>query len=57
MPVASASSASLQIMAMLSAIQQTQSAQLAVATQLEQGFQATVAAINPDLGQIVNLSA
>ena len=57
MPVGSATAVSPQIMTMLAAIQQTQAAQLAVATQLEQGFQATAASIDPNLGQIVNLSA
>jgi hypothetical protein len=54
MPVGSASAASPQIMAMLAAIQQTQAAQLAVSTTLEQGFQANAAAAGGTLGQIVN---
>ncbi len=54
MPVGSATSVSPQILMMLAAIQQSQAAELAVTTQLEQGFQA--ASSNPNLGQLVNLS-
>ncbi|HYM04015.1 MAG TPA: hypothetical protein VET85_13770 [Stellaceae bacterium] len=43
-----------QVLAALQAISNTQSEELAVATQLEQGFQS--ASANPDLGQNVNLS-
>lgn len=57
MPVGSVSAVPSQMVALLSSIQQTQSAELAVATQLGQGGQATAAALNPALGQLVNLSA
>ena len=58
MPIGSATAAlPPQVMAALSAIQQTQSSELAVATQLEQGVQAVAASLNPNLGQLVNLSA
>ena len=43
-----------QVLAALQAISSTQSEELAVATQLEQGFQS--ASANPNLGQNVNLS-
>ena len=43
-----------QVLAALQAISNTQSEELAVATQLEQGFQS--ASANPDLGQNVNLT-
>ena len=46
----------LQVTAALEAIQQTQVAELQVFTALEQGVQATAAPVNPDLGQLVNLS-
>ena len=45
-----------QILAALAAIEQSQAAELQVATALEQGVEAT-ASLNPNLGQIVNLSA
>ncbi len=57
MPVGSVSAVPSQMVALLSSIQQTQSAELAAATQLGQGGQATAAALNPALGQLVNLSA
>jgi hypothetical protein len=58
MPIGSATSAvPPQVLAALAAIQQTQAAELAVATQLEQGFQASTMTLNPALGQLVNLSA
>ena len=47
---------SAQILAALALIEQSQAAELQVATALEQGVQAA-ASINPNLGQIVNLSA
>jgi hypothetical protein len=56
MPIGSATSAvPPQLLAALAAIEQTQAAELQTATALEQGFQA--ASLNPNLGQIVNLSA
>ena len=56
MPVGSATTAlPSQVLAALSAIEQTQSAELAIATQLEQGFQAATAS-NPNLGQLISLS-
>jgi hypothetical protein len=45
-----------QVMAALSAIANTQSAELAAAASLEQGFQAMSPSLNPGLGQNVNLS-
>lgn len=58
MPIGSATTVMPpQVLAALSAIRQTQSSELAVATQLEQGFQAAAASLNPNLGQVVNLSA
>jgi hypothetical protein len=58
MPISSATSGvPAQIVASLAAIQQTQAAELAVATALEQGVQASSASLNPNLGQLVNLSA
>lgn len=58
MPVGSATSAvSPQILAMLQAIAQSQAAELQLMTALEQGFQASSVALNPDLGQLLNLSA
>lgn len=57
MPVGSVSAVPSQMVALLSSIQQTQSAELAMATQLGQGGQAIAAALNPALGQLVNLSA
>jgi hypothetical protein len=57
MPMTALSSVPTPLLAALTAIQQTQATELAVATQLEQGFQAAAAALNPDLGQLVDLSA
>lgn len=57
MPVGAVPSVPPRIATMLAAIQQSQAAELAVATQLEQGFQAGAAASDPNLGQLVNLSA
>jgi hypothetical protein len=58
MPVGSiAGAVPPQIAVALAAIAETQSAELAVATQLEQGLQTASVSLNPNLGQIVNLSA
>jgi hypothetical protein len=58
MPVGSATTAvSPQILAMLQAIAQSQAAELKVMTALEQGFQASSASLDPNLGQLLNLSA
>ena len=54
--VTSASAVPLQVTAALDAIQQTQAAELQVFTALEQGVQAAAAPLNPNLGQVVNLS-
>jgi hypothetical protein len=45
-----------QVTAALDAIAETQAAELQVATELEQGIQAAAASLNPNLGQVVNLS-
>jgi hypothetical protein len=58
MPVGSiASAVPPQIAAALAALANTQSAELQVAAQLTQGLQAASISLNPDLGQIVDLSA
>jgi hypothetical protein len=46
----------LQVTAALDAIEQTQAAELQVFTALEQGIEAVATPVNPDLGQLVNLS-
>jgi len=56
MDIGSLSSVSPQILAALAAIQQSQAAELAVAIQLEQGFQQASTPANPDLGQLLSLS-
>jgi hypothetical protein len=57
MPIASATSAvPPQLLQALMAIEQMQAAELQVATALEQGFQAA-SPLNPNLGQLVNLTA
>lgn len=57
MSVGSATSAvPPQVAAALAAIQSNQAAEQAVVAQLEQGFQTASAAVNPDLGQIVNVT-
>jgi hypothetical protein len=45
-----------QVATALAAIQSNQAAEQAVVAQLEQGFQTASAAVNPDLGQIVNVT-
>jgi hypothetical protein len=45
-----------QVAAALAAIANTQTAEIAVATQLEQGIQASSGSTNPNLGQVVDLS-
>ena len=45
-----------QVSAALDAIEQTQAAELQVFAALEQGAQVATASLNPDLGQLVNLS-
>ena len=58
MPIGSSTPAvSPQITMMLAAIQQSQAAELQVMTALEQGLQASSGALNPNLGQLVNLTA
>jgi hypothetical protein len=58
MPVGSSTTAvSPQMTMMLAAIQQSQTAELQVMTALEQGLQASSASANPNLGQLVNLTA
>jgi hypothetical protein len=58
MPVGSSTPAvSPQITMMLAAIQQSQAAELQVMMALEQGMQASSPSLNPNLGQLVNLSA
>jgi hypothetical protein len=58
MPIASSTPAvSPQITMMLAAIQQSQAAELQVMTALEQGVQTSSAALNPNLGQLLNLTA
>lgn len=57
MPVGSVAAVPMQMVALLSSLQQTQSAELALATQLGQGATTAAAASNPALGQLVNLSA
>jgi hypothetical protein len=54
--VSSAAAAPLQIAAALEAIAETEAAELQAATELEQGIQAAAAPVNPNLGQVVNLS-
>ena len=51
-----AASVPLQVTAALDAIAETEAAELQVATELEQGIQAAAAPLNPNLGQVVNLS-
>ena len=53
---ATASAVQPQVAAALAAIQQSQAEELAVAATLEQGFQASAASANPDLGQLLNLT-
>jgi hypothetical protein len=58
MPIgSSAPPVSPQITMMLAAIEQSQAAELQVMTALEQGLQASSASLNPNLGQLVNLTA
>jgi hypothetical protein len=58
MPIGSSTPAvSPQITMMLAAIQQSQSAELQVMMALEQGLQASSASLDPNLGQLVNLTA
>jgi hypothetical protein len=58
MPIGSSTPAvSPQITMMLAAIQQSQSAELQVMMALEQGLQAASASLDPNLGQLVNLTA
>jgi hypothetical protein len=57
MPVAATSSVPAPLLAALAAIQQTQAAELAVATQLEQGFESAAASVNPGLGQVIDVTA
>jgi hypothetical protein len=45
-----------QVTAALAALASTQTAELAVAADLEQGIQASSGSANPNLGQIVDLS-
>jgi hypothetical protein len=54
--VSSAAAVPLQVTAALDGIAQTEAAELRVASELEQGFQAVAAPLNPNLGQLVNLS-
>ncbi len=54
--VTSAPAVPLQVTVALAAIEQTQAAELQVFTALEQGIQAAVTPVNPDVGQLVNLS-
>jgi len=54
--VSSAAAVALQLTAALDAIAETEAAELQVATELEQGIQAAAAPLNPNLGQVVNLS-
>jgi len=42
---------------MLAAIQQSQAAELQVMMALEQGLQASSGSLNPNLGQLLNLTA
>jgi hypothetical protein len=46
----------LQVTAALEAIAEAEAAELQVATELEQGIQAAAAPLNPNLGQVINLS-
>ena len=54
--VSSVAAVPLQVTAALDAIAATQAAELQVATELEQGIQAAAAPVNPNIGQLVNLS-
>ena len=54
--VTSSAAVPLQVSAALDAIEQTQAAELQVFAALEQGAQVATASLNPDLGQLVNLS-
>ena len=54
--VSSAAAVPLQVTAALEAIAETEAAELQVANELEQGIQAAAAPVNPNLGQLVNLS-
>lgn len=54
--VASSAAVPLQVSAALDAIEQTQAAELQVFNALEQGAQVSPASLNPNLGQLVNLS-
>jgi hypothetical protein len=57
MPVAATSSIPAPLLAALSAVQQAQAAELAVATKLEQGFEQAAASANPGLGQVIDVTA
>jgi hypothetical protein len=58
MPIGSSTPAvSPQITMMLTAIQQSQAVELQVMAALEQGVQASSASLDPNLGQLVNLTA
>jgi hypothetical protein len=54
--VSSAAAVPLQVTAALDAIAETEAAELQVATELEQSIQAATAPLNPNLGQLINLS-
>jgi hypothetical protein len=54
--VSSAAAVPLQVTAALDAIAETEAAELQVATELEQGIQAAATPVNPNLGQLVNIS-
>jgi hypothetical protein len=54
--VSSAAAVPLPVTAALDAITETEAAELQVATELEQGIQTAATPINPNLGQLVNLS-
>jgi post-segregation antitoxin (ccd killing protein) len=54
--VSSAAAVPLQVTAALEAIAEAEAAELQVATELEQGIQAAAAPLNPNLGQVINLS-
>ena len=58
MPIGTSTPAvSPQITMMLAAIQQSQAAELQVMMALEQGLQASSGSLNPNLGQLLNLTA
>jgi hypothetical protein len=54
--ISSATAVPLQVTAALDAIAETEAAELQVANELEQGVQAAAAPVNPNLGQVVNIS-